>query len=330
MIRVTTASRLHFGLFALPAQSVTHWPTSDRESALPVRQFGGVGLMIDQPGVQVQVQRARTWSATGPSSERALAFAQRFMATASEHERESCFEVMVERSSLVHVGLGTGTQLGLAIARALAQAMGHGEWDAIDLARRVGRGLRSSLGIHGFAQGGLLVEGGKAPGAAVSPLLVRHHFPEAWHVLLIAPQGTHGAHGRTELEAFDRLAQHNADLRRTETLARLVLLNLLPALLEHDLPVFGEALYDFNRRVGEMFAPWQGGVYSIPQTAELIAWLRQQGIRGVGQSSWGPTVFAVERAEVLQGIRDRLLALGELQPAELIVCRAVNHGARVD
>ena len=28
---------------------------------------------------------------------------------------------------------------------------------------------------------------------------------------------------------------------------------------------------------------------------ELVAWLRGRGVRGVGQSSWGPTIFALAR-----------------------------------
>ena len=81
------------------------------------------------------------------------------------------------------------------------------------------------------------------------------------------------------------------------TLCRLVLLGMLPALAEHDLEAFGEALYDFNCRAGEPFAPVQGGVYAGPRIAEVVAFVRQQGVRGVGQSSWGPTVFAVTEDE---------------------------------
>src|SRR5439155_19963339 len=150
--------------------------------------------------------------------------------------------------------------------------------------------------------GGLLVEGGKTDRDEIAPLLAHQPFPEDWHVLLILPRGLQGAHGAREQEAFARLADHASNLSRTEALCRLVLLGMLPALAEHDLPAFGEALYDFNRRVGEMFAPWQSGVYAHPQTTELIAWLRQQGVRGVGQSSWGPAVFAVEQRHLLMRV----------------------------
>lgn len=334
MIRVTAASRLHLGLFALPAAGVSHWPTAEGQPVLPVRHFGGVGLMIEQPGIQVTARPADAWSASGPSSERALTFAQRFMASLSDGN-ERRFEIVVERCAPEHVGLGAGTQLGLTVARALAIATGHGDWDAVELAGRTGRGLRSSIGIHGFQHGGLLVEGGKTTEAAVSPfavspLLARHPFPEDWQVLLILPRGRQGTHGAEERAAFGELTQWEWDLRRTENLCRLALLGLLPALLDRDLPAFGESLYEFNRRAGEWFLPWQGGVYAEPAIEERIAWLRRHGIRGVGQSSWGPAVFAVERPEALQHARQRLLDLAELHEDELHLCRAANQGAVVD
>jgi predicted sugar kinase len=103
---------------------------------------------------------------------------------------------------------------------------------------------------------------------------------------------------------------------------------MLPALIERDLPAFGEAVYDFNARVGEMFAPIQGGLYAHPHLADLVALVRRQGVRGVGQSSWGPTVFAIvadpDQANDLAG---RLRQWSGLGTAEILVTQACNHGA---
>mgnify|MGYP001589014230 CR=1 FL=1 len=326
MIRVTAPSRLHFGLFALLAEGVTHWPGADGQPALPARHFCGIGLMIDQPGVQVTVRPAAAWTASGPSSERALFFAQRFTASMPDDQRDSRFEIVVERCAPEHVGLGTGTQLALAVARALALATGYAHWNAAELARHVGRGLRSSLGIHGFEQGGLLVEGGKTAAGQIAPLVARQPFPDEWQILLMVTREQKGTHGAEEREAFAQLAQRERDLRRSETLCRLTLLGLLPALAERDLPAFGEALYEFNRRAGEWFLPWQGGPYADALTETRIASVRRHGIRGVGQSSWGPTVFAVERRDVLQRLRQELLDQGEFHDDELLLCRASNQG----
>src|SRR5207244_3042946 len=105
------------------------------------------------------------------------------------------------------------------------------------------------------------------PDTHVAPLLARCDFPDDWRILLVLPRGLQGVHGVAESEAFSQLS-HNPGV--TDMLCRLVLLGLLPALHERDLPAFGEALYEFNRRVGEVFRPWQGGVYAHPQSEALV------------------------------------------------------------
>ncbi len=216
------------------------------------------------------------------------------------------------------------------MARALALAAGRPDLDAVALAQRTGRGLRSALGVHGFAQGGFLVEGGKRTELGIAPLLARLVFPETWRIVVAIPPVTPGRHGDSEREAFrDLLAQHvRAD--HDATLCRLVLLGMLPALIEQDLDAFGEALHDFNARVGEMFAPVQGGTYAGPRVTELVAFLRAQGIRGVAQSSWGPAVAAVAadagQAEHLVRLVRRQFALD----TEVFVTRACNEGATVN
>jgi beta-ribofuranosylaminobenzene 5'-phosphate synthase len=338
MIRVTAPSRLHFGLFALAAPDGTMWPDGEGKPTVPARRFGGVGLMLSEPGIALRVAPAAAWSATGPSAERALGFARRVVADLStelddraskqpgrleigRHDEGPVFAITVEHCPPEHVGLGTGTQLGLAVARGVCLALGQPAHDAALLARKAGRGLRSSLGIHGFQHGGFLIEGGKSASGAVAPLLARQPFPDDWRVLLIVPHGLQGAYGAQEIDAF---AQAAPDLTRTEALARLALLGILPALIERDLPAFGAALYDFNRRAGEWFAAVQGGVYAHPRVAELATTLRQLGIRGVGQSSWGPALFAVAEPDTLKGAKSRLERAGLCRADEATVCTAAN------
>ncbi len=307
MIRVQAPSRLHFGLLSIPAG--THWPNRHGEETLPARRFGGVGLMIESPGVRLTVQPAPEWAATGPLGERALGYARRFVQTVPA-EVVQPQRLEIEASAPEHAGLGSGTQLGLAVARALAAAFGMANLGTVELARRIGRGRRSALGIYGFERGGFLVEGGKLQPDTIAPLLAHVPFPEAWQVVLALPQGEQGLHGPEESRAFQCLYERGASPTVTDALCRLVLLGMLPALAEQDLNAFGEAVYDFNARVGEVFAPVQGGTYASPRLAELVSFVRQQGVRGVGQSSWGPAVFAVtadaEQAEdLVQRLRTR-------------------------
>jgi beta-RFAP synthase len=322
MIRVQAPSRLHFGLLSFGTEQ--RWSNRLGELVLPARRFGGAGLMVRAPGVRLEVRRARAWSADGPLAERALAFARRLIRTLAPAEAPP-LHLRAERAVREHVGLGTGTQLGLAVARAITTSYGMPGMAAAELARRVGRGKRSALGIHGFAQGGFLVEGGKRDPEATAPLVARVAFPEAWRVVLVVPPWGEGLHGESETKAFRRLADERV---ATDCLCRLVILGMLPALIEQDLEAFGDAVHDFNAHAGEAFARVQGGIYANSRVAELIAVLRQEGIRAVGQSSWGPAVFAVvendDRAEALaRELRSKFGFEGD----EVLVTQACNQGA---
>ena len=277
MIRVVAPSRLHFGLFRVPLPG----------GEAGARAFGGVGLMVDRPGAVVTVRSADVWQFEGPLASRAQVFAARFMLSLPE-ERRKAFQVLVERCPAEHTGLGVGTQLGLAVAKALAVACGEGDLPARELAARVGRGERSAIGVHGFDRGGLLVDAGKAAGEAVSPLLAHLTLPDAWRVVLFTPPVAGRWHGDDERRAFAQAASGDPGALR-----HLAETEIVPAAARGDLDAFGEAVYEFNRRAGEPFAAAQGGIYASTDIAGLIADVREWGVNGVGQSSWGPTVFAV-------------------------------------
>ena len=326
MIQITTGSRLHFGLFHLPGEGLEFWPDRTGASIIPVRRFGGVGLMIEEPGIHLIATPAAEWSAAGPLGPRALSFARRY--SQSVKTVTTPCHIALHRSAPEHSGLGTGTQLGLAVARALAEISGSTSTEASELAPRIGRGARSALGVHGFAQGGFLVEAGQRQPGVISPLGLRVGFPEDWRIVLILPRQAIGLHGRAELEAFAGLGP--SALSWTDALCRLVLLGMLPGLVERDIQAFGESVHDFNARAGEAFAPVQGGIYAGPQTAELVHFARGQGIVGVGQSSWGPAVFAiVENEERGQAFAIQLRRRFSFTENEVIVTRARNKSAEV-
>jgi beta-RFAP synthase len=328
MIRVRAPSRLHFGLLSLP--TVDRWPNFRGQEVLPARRFGSVGLMVQEPGVQLAARPAATWSADGPLAERALAYARRFAESLPTGAAQP-LRLTVERASPEHVGLGTGTQLAMAVGRASAVAFGLPHFNAVELAKRLGRGARSGIGVHGFALGGFLVDAGKRATEEVAPVAARLPFPLSWRVLLIVPPWGSGLHGPKEEDAFQRLQSQRIPLATTDALCRLVLLGMLPALAESDWAAFGEAVYDFNVRVGEVFASVQGGSYGHRQSAELVAALRAQNVPGVGQSSWGPSVFAItqdpdQALDVIRKIRKQF----GLEADDVISTPSCNDGASVE
>src|SRR5579864_2530607 len=190
-INVRAPSRLHFGLLA--------W---NPESA---RQFGGVGLMIDAPGLELSGQPAALWQAEGPLARRTLQAADRIAAKLAQAGTPTpSIRFEIHHAAPEHVGLGAGTQLGLAVARILTELAGCPDTPVEKLAELAERGLRSGIGLHGFAHGGLLVDGGRLNHAhgGLPPLLARQPFPPEWAVLVVLPRAEPGLHGSSEVQAF--------------------------------------------------------------------------------------------------------------------------------
>ena len=271
---VVAPARLHFGVLDLRGDLG--------------RRFGGIGAAVPAPSLLLEARPAARLEAEGPDAARALEFARRF---ATHHGLDLRLRFCVHRSIPAHAGLGSGTQLALAVARASAELSGLAT-EVTALARVVERGRRSGVGTWTFAHGGFVLEGGRTGDAArIAPLLARLPFPEGWRCVVAVPQGKPGLAGDQEAAAFARLPSPSA--RDVERVAHLVLMQLLPALAEADLGGFGAALEEVQRITGGWFASAQGGVFAPGETGELVERLRAWGAVGVGQSSWGPAVYGI-------------------------------------
>jgi len=271
---VETAARLHFGVL-------------DLRGALG-RRFGGLGAAVPAPSLLLEAAPDERLSAQGPDGDRAAGFAQRFLAY---HGLRGGARLTVHRHIPVHSGLGSGTQLGLAVARALAELSGL-PVEPTALARAVGRGRRSAIGTWTFAFGGFIVEGGRRTGADdIAPLLARFAIPDHWRCVVAVPRGAPGLSGEAEAAAFERLPPPPE--REVERVSHLVLMQLLPALVEGDIASFGAALTEVQRVTGAWFASQQGGVFAPGPSEMLVRRMAEWGAVGVGQSSWGPAVYGL-------------------------------------
>ena len=274
------------------------------------RRFGGIGAALEAPSLLIEARPAERLSAEGEEDQRVLVYARRYL---DRHRIEEGAWLRVHRAIPAHSGLGSGTQLALATARALA-ALFDRPFDAPGLAEATGRAQRSAIGTWAFEHGGFLLEGGRrVPGDGPAPLLLRRPMPADWRCVLAIPDAPPGLSGPAEEDAFRDLPAPPAEL--VGRVAHLILMVILPALVEEDLTTFGSGLTDVQRLVGEMFRPVQGERFAHALVTELVDELLAGGAAGAGQSSWGPAVYGLVRGEEaargLAGrIKDRLAGRG--------------------
>jgi len=287
------------------------------------RRFGSVGLPLSEPETVVTLSRAAETSVEGSEATRAeqhLSALCRHLGIKSHHR------LVVEQAIPSHAGLGSGTQIALAVAAALRTL--HGlpldvAGDAILLAR----GARSGIGIASFESGGVIVDAGKNSSGRPPPVVARLPFPDEWRVLLILDEAVEGLHGQDELQAFRALPQFPA--AGAGEICRQVLMGLMPALVERDLPVFGAAVTTIQTLIGTHFAPAQGGVFTSRRVEALARRLVDAGAVGIGQSSWGPTGFAFAPSEdearrIVDSVRDATGA-----GIEIRIVQGRNSGAKI-
>lgn len=306
---LTTGSRLHFGLFRFaPKQNAEHEAEAARApehprdlTQLPDQEpwFGGLGLMIQDPATAIEFEPHTHLEIRNDSTGRVFEFAERWFRSALAAEVnslagiQSAAELPVRLSVCLappqHSGLGAGTQLALAVGQGLARYFFDTALAPDELARWVGRGLRSAIGTHGFFRGGLIVDRGKRHPHELGTLDGSFQLPDAWRILLITRNDPSVFHGARELQAFRDLPEIPS--RTTLRLQQLVREAIIPAVLANDFNLFSHAIYEYGWNAGNCFQQIQGGPFASARAAWWVEHLRNLGFAGVGQSSWGPTLY---------------------------------------
>ena len=282
-ISVSAPARLHMGFIDLSGSLGRH--------------FGSIGIALNEINTRLTLSKADQRRITGPSAQRADRCLTQLCDALNVSDRVN---IAIEAAIPEHVGLGSGTQMALAIGSALNAYYGLG-LTVREIASVMDRGLRSGIGIGVFEHGGLVVDGGRGEKTITPPVLVHLDVPSDWRFILVFDRRGQGLHGKQEIAAFEALPpfpQHEA-----EHLCYLIMMQGLPAVAEHDLKQFGLVISQLQQAVGKHFAPAQGGIYASKEVAKAMAWLTQQYAVAVGQTSWGPTGFcAVEGAELAEAI----------------------------
>jgi beta-ribofuranosylaminobenzene 5'-phosphate synthase len=310
-IRVIAPARLHLGFL-------------DLNGAIG-RRYGSIGLAVNHPSTDLTLTQAREHSASGYESERALALVQKF----ASHQHGQGYAVDIREAIPAHAGLGSGTQLALAIGAAVAKLEGR-DLSAGELALLGERGARSGIGLSAFACGGFIIDGGRGALDAPPPLTLRADFPEDWRVMLILDEGRAGVSGEAEATAFADLPEFPQSA--AAHICHLVLMKLVPGMKEADIAAFGSALTEIQDIVGGHFASKQGGSkWTSDAVGRLASRMRDAGATGVGQSSWGPTGFAfVDGAKAADRLYHSLIEDAKADRLDIVIARGRNTGATIE
>ncbi len=310
-VYVKTPARLHFGLIDLNGDLG--------------RLFGGLGVGIDRPNVILEAQPSERLTVTGEKTERVKALAKRFL---DAYGIKANASISVKQAIPEHSGLGSGTQLALAVATALSKLF-NVDASPQELAEAMGRGQRTSVGTTIFEQGGFVVDGGKSTSKNGFPTTIfRQPFPQEWSFVVAVPNGKKGLAKTEETAAFKALAPMTAE--EAGRMCRLTMMKLLPSLVERDIKSFGEALTQIQTVIGDYFAKVQGGTYSSQAAADGIALMQKLGAYGAGQSSWGPAFYGLTQKEEAKEIRSKMQAfLSESVGGQAFTAKANNRGAYI-
>ncbi|MDD5446797.1 MAG: beta-ribofuranosylaminobenzene 5'-phosphate synthase [Methanocellales archaeon] len=309
MIRIVTPSRIHITLI-------------DLNGSLG-RVDGGIGIALDQPSIVISAEKADEVTVDGKSalSEKIRKGAELIS------KNHGGVHIKIEKEIPSHIGLGSGTQAYLAGGMAANVLYGLG-LSVREIAKTVQRGGTSGIGVTAFERGGFILDGGhrfdekgfmpsSASHALPPPTLLHHDFPD-WSIVLVIPPAK-GASGIREVNIFKE--ECPIPLGEVQALSHIILMELLPALIEKDLQIFGSSI---NRIQKICFK--QREVDLQPQAGEIMEVLLQSGAAGAGMSSFGPLVYGItdSPSEVKKAVKEQL---GER--VKILTTQARNSGASI-
>jgi beta-ribofuranosylaminobenzene 5'-phosphate synthase len=317
-VRISAPARLHLGdldPFAL-----------GRFGYAPV-------LAIMEPRTVIEAEDADSLEVDGFEKDDVQMYARRVL----EAFNLKGAKVTVKTAAPRNQGFGSTTQLSLAVGRAVTRAHGL-DVPLLELVKALKR--TSTGGIYPFQMGGFVVAGGFPikPGeriwlrdeTLIPPLIFHADFPEDWRFVLarplVAPQSPDK---ESEEEAFSTLQDREVPAELIHKGYFVLAAKMLPALLERNAKAFGKALTEIQMTVGRIYQPVQEQLFN-PASQWLIPILNRSGALGIGQSSWGPTVYAfTDSPEAALHIADTIEAEAQ-DKAEVTLVGADNAGTCVE
>ncbi len=312
-MKIKTPSRIHITLV-------------DLNGAIG-RIDGGVGLALEEPNIKLIAKESENVVVSGNAInlERFKAVAGKMVELFGEG-----IEIKVLSDYKPHVGLGSGTQISLAVGAAYSKLYDL-NLSVRKIAEIVGRGGTSGIGTAAFEFGGFIIDGGhsrkekktflpsSASKAKPAPVIARHNFPEDWSVILAVPD-LRGFYSAREVNLF----QENCPipLKDVRELCHLILMKMLPAVVEKDLDSFGFAV----RRIQQIGFK----KVEVDQYGDLISGCFEIS-DCVGMSSTGPTVYAITDTNA-RSLANQLKSYFNEKDldCEVLITQAKNRGAEIE
>ena len=308
-VKITASARLHLGFL-------------DLNGGLG-RKFGGLGLSISGIATEIVVSRADKVTATGPSANRAEEYARIIL---DNYIIDQGAHIAINRAIPEHIGLGSGTQLSLAVGTAITRLFDK-PVSIQEMAKSFHRGARSGIGIGVFSSGGFIIDGGRNETTGIPPVIIRIPFPEEWRIILVFDQELQGLNGMPEQQAFIELPKMPEVI--SGAICRSVLMQLLPALYEKNCNRFGESVSFIQQTIGDHFARVQGGRFCSPYMQDILNMMHGFSASGTGQSSWGSTGFAFFANDTLafRALRQLRNDWAHEKRIRFLLCRGNNASA---
>lgn len=323
---IKTPSRLHLTLI-------------DLNGALG-RIDGGVGLTIEKPSLNLQAESGNNgieivFEDKSHSEKLMNDYREKIENSANKMleflKINSGLKFNVKEIYPAHSGLGSGTQISLAVGKIILK-LNNMDMAAPEIAKIVGRGGTSGIGVRAFDHGGFIIDGGhridekpdflpsSASKALPAPLITRYDFPEDWNIILAIPDVPAGASGPKEVNIFQKYCP--IPLKEVQKLSHILLMKMMPAVVEADISSFGDSINQIQN-IGFKKVELE---LQHPLISALIRNMRYAGALGVGMSSFGPTVYAItdnNSKEISKVAQDTIKEVG----GKLIVTKAQNSGA---
>lgn len=323
MIEIKSPARLHFGQLDLNGDIG--------------RIYGGSGVGIKEPYCKMKFKKSNKIIVKGKKSKEVKKTLEKLVVILREKNllnKNNGVLVEVENILPFHSGLGSGTQIGLTLAEGINNLYNL-NLDKFKIAELVDRKhSRSAIGFGVFYFGGFIADGGriteeKENDNYLPPILFKEKIPEDWYFIIIIPSlDKEKMAGKKEIKTFKELEKMNIETSAEN--CHHLLLGMLPALKEKNLKTFSYHLNRIEDNVGDYFSEIQSGKYTSKYAQEIIAFLEANDVLGRGQSSWGPSLYALfANKKRAKKIKDDILTKFKTKINKIYITSAANKGAEI-